>query len=134
MTKDGMRKAQFMGPGTNVLFRLRRGDQGLTPCDRVARRHDIDYALAGSALTKEKQISMVRKADERMVRKLNEIANRGLDYQVNIQQGKLISAKMKMEDFGIMNMGSFSGDLRYYKSKDYVLLIQEREKMKWNGY
>jgi hypothetical protein len=38
--------ASFMGPGTNVMARLKRGDHGKTEADEIARAHDIRYSLA----------------------------------------------------------------------------------------
>ena len=58
--------ANFAGPGTKVLERLRRGDLGVDPdkngsfknsLDTAARRHDILYSLA-------KDMPQIRLADE----------------------------------------------------------------------
>ena len=38
--------ANFMGPGTQVVKRLQRGDPPRTASDKTAMRHDIDYGLA----------------------------------------------------------------------------------------
>jgi hypothetical protein len=135
LTDSGPRKAQFMGPGTNLIFRLQRGDQGLTMCDRVARRHDIDYALAGLATTKEDHEKLIRYADNRMLRKLDNIKTFGYDYSVNVQQGKLIMAKVALEDYNIIDKASFGGAFnRTYLKEDVALLMRERKAMQVAGF
>ena len=37
---------QFMGPGTHLEKRLKRGDKGINRMDRIAKQHDIDYSHA----------------------------------------------------------------------------------------
>ena len=37
---------QYMGPGTQLKTRLRRGDPGINRLDRIAKQHDMDYAKA----------------------------------------------------------------------------------------
>ena len=48
--KNGI--ANYMGPGTQVVKRLIREDQGRTESDNVAKRHDIDYELASGLPTR----------------------------------------------------------------------------------
>ena len=33
---------QYMGPGTHLEKRLKRGDPGINRLDRIAKQHDID--------------------------------------------------------------------------------------------
>ena len=35
---------QYMGPGTHLKKRLKRGDPGINRLDRIAKQHDIDYS------------------------------------------------------------------------------------------
>ena len=51
---------QYMGPGTKLEKRLKRGDPGINRLDRLAKQHDIDYCRATSH--KDKLI-----ADRKMV-------------------------------------------------------------------
>ena len=51
---------QYMGPGTKLEKRLKRGDPGINRFDRLAKQHDIDYSRATSH--KDKLI-----ADRKMV-------------------------------------------------------------------
>ena len=37
---------QYMGPGTKLKKRLKRGDPGINRLDRIAKQHDIDYSRA----------------------------------------------------------------------------------------
>ena len=66
LPSGGMARASFMGPQTQLLQRLRRGDPPRTLSDKVAKRHDIDYALATD-------VAGIRKADLRMVKSIQKI-------------------------------------------------------------
>ena len=35
---------QYLGPGTKLEKRLKRGDPGKNRLDRIAKQHDIDYS------------------------------------------------------------------------------------------
>ena len=37
---------QYMGPGTHLEKRLKRGDPGINRLDRISKTHDIDYSHA----------------------------------------------------------------------------------------
>ena len=37
---------QYMGPGTKLSNRLKRGDPGINRLDKNIKQHDIDYSLA----------------------------------------------------------------------------------------
>ena len=37
---------QYMGPGTHLAKRLKRGDPGINRLDQIAKQHDIDYSRA----------------------------------------------------------------------------------------
>ena len=98
-------RGNYIGPGTQLIKRLQRGDPGRTPTDMVAKRHDIDYGLA-------KTPADVRAADNRMIRSLKRIEKNGLDSKLNTQQGmRLIQAKTKLEDVGLFPAASFAGTL-----------------------
>jgi len=55
---------QYMGPGTHLEKRLKRGDPGINRLDRVSKQHDIDYSKARSLDDKHK-------ADEKMTRSID---------------------------------------------------------------
>jgi len=129
--------ANYMGPGTEVVKRVRRGDMGRTPSDFVAKRHDIDYALAATMPTKKAQLAAVRRADNRMVRTLKSIAKgaHGGDAQRNVQAGmRLIQAKTIGEDLGLLDKSKFAGDLEKMSTADSALLKSTREGLEQKGF
>ena len=75
----------WIGPGTQVIKRVARGDPGRTPVDMLAMRHDIDYTIAASeAKTKNSLLKLGRKADLRMIAGTKRlVANKG-DSKINL--------------------------------------------------
>lgn len=133
--KNGrMGVANFVGPGTQVLKRIRRGDVGRTPVDDVAKMHDINYTLAQNSKNKTEQNQKIRKADIRMLNSLDKISRANLDAPMNIKVGKLIAVKTKLEDVGIMNKGSFGGPLENLKEKDIDTLTDAKVDLEQEGY
>ena len=61
-TKDGIKFGNFIGPGSNVIGRIRDGIQPVSNSDRVAQKHDLAYGFA-------KNVADVRAADLKMVNK-----------------------------------------------------------------
>lgn len=94
----------YMGPGTQLIKRLKRGDPPRTETDKVSQAHDIRYGIA-------KNVDDIRKADKIMIRKVEEIARNKTDSRINIAQAKLIKAKIVGEDLGLIKRNAFSGDL-----------------------
>ena len=82
-------RANYMGPGTNLAVRIPRGDRGLSAVDRIAKAHDIRYALASSE--RDTQV-----ADAKMIRAVQSIERKGKDRGFNIAQAKLIKVKHKL--------------------------------------
>lgn len=131
--KNGV--ANFMGPGTQVEKRLRRNDPGRTPADTVAKRHDIDYALASGARDTAGQFKQIRAADNRMINSLKKIQANKSDAGRNIQAGmRLIQAKKLGEDVGILGKDKFAGPLKTIPDADKVLLMSNRDKLTQEGY
>lgn len=131
--KYGM--ANYMGPGTQVIKRLKRGDPPRTLSDKTAMRHDIDYALAAGLKNKEAQVKAIREADMRMVKNLDRISKNKSDSAKNIFQGRrLIQGKMAAEDVGLMEKGSFGGDLKPISDEDKILLMSNRARLGQEGY
>ena len=94
-------RANYMGPGTQLTKRLRRGDPPRSEADKVAQAHDVRYALA---VEDPDPAGAVRKADKKMSRKLVEIASRKGDSWFNTTAGRVaMSAKMAAENIGLMN-------------------------------
>ena len=60
---------QFLGPGTKLQKRLKRGDKGKNRLDRIAKQHDIDYGAARSLKDKHK-------ADRKMIKSIERLPGR----------------------------------------------------------
>ena len=117
--------ANYMGPGTQLEKRLRRGDPPRTPVDGVALIHDSQYALAKS----QKDVA---KADRRMIKKLKAMQKSGRDSSYNINMGlRPIQAKLRAEQLGIVKPGSIA---TFGDAKDRVLIKKAVSKAKQEGY
>ena len=57
---------QYMGPGTKLKKRLKRGDPGINRLDRIAKQHDIDYSHA-------KNLQDKWKADAKMIHAIDKL-------------------------------------------------------------
>ena len=57
---------QYMGPGTHLEKRLKRGDPGINRLDRISKTHDIDYSRARSLRDKHK-------ADRKMIKSIEKL-------------------------------------------------------------
>lgn len=131
--KNGV--ANYMGPGTEVIKRLTRGDPGRTPADMVAKRHDIDYTLAKGSRDTASQLKQIRTADDRMINSLKKIQASRSDAGRNIQAGmRLIQAKNIAEDAGLMDKSKFAGSLANIPDADKVLLMSNRASLTQQGY
>jgi len=126
--------ANFMGPGTEVVKRVARGDKGRTPSDNVAMRHDIDYQIATGMKTKAAQRKAGRDADNRMISSIKRLEATGGDARKNILMGKAIIAKTMAEDIGVMSKDKFLGKLEKMSDKDAILLKSKRAELSQMGY
>ena len=130
--KNGM--ANWMGPGTQVVKRLKRGDPPRSAADKVAKRHDIDYTLSKEAGSRDAQLALNRVADTRMVNALKVIKAKRGDAGRNIAMGmRLIQAKNLGEDLGIIDKGQFAGPLAKGTPADKSLLENARAKLIQEG-
>ena len=59
-------RANYLGPGTRLQQRLKRGDRGINRLDELAKIHDIDYSKAKSLKDKWK-------ADDKMIRAITNL-------------------------------------------------------------
>jgi hypothetical protein len=88
----------------------------------------LEYLQASYAKDKDEQIRLIRLADERMVASLERIKQLKLDYRANITVAqKAIQAKMKLEDYNLLDRGMFAGDLTTPPggAKDKILVAKE---------
>lgn len=88
-------RANYAGPGTNIVARLQRGDLPVSETDRVAMAHDIRYGLA-------RNYEQVRVADEKMLRALDNVERTKRDTKFNTRAAAaIIKAKMGLENRGL---------------------------------
>ena len=127
--KNGkMGVANYLGPGTNLIKRLKRQDPGRTEIDRVAMGHDVRYALSTN-------LGDIRRADNIMIGKVNQISKNKSDRKQNIIQAKLINAKVKAENIGILKKDAFAGHLGTAVSlPDKQLLNSNLRELEQAGY
>jgi hypothetical protein len=89
-------RANYMGPGTNLIKRLKRGDKPRTEMDELSRAHDIRYDLAQS----QKDIE---DADEIFIKGAKKIRKNKLDNKINTYVGQIpIQAKLYAERKGLV--------------------------------
>ena len=124
-----MKVASFVGPGTQIIKRIKRGDKALTETDVVAELHDINYTLASN-------LDDVREADLRMINKLKDIEQKKLDNKFNILAGrKGIETKVWLEDKGLLDKNKFFDDnLHSISTEDKQLLENKRNQLIQQGY
>ena len=75
---------QFMGPGTHLEKRLKRGDPGINRLDRISKIHDIDYSRA-------KKLAHKHAADAKMIASIDKLKNKTVTERIvkRIMQAKL---------------------------------------------
>lgn len=105
-TERGFQTANYAGPSTEIETRLKSNDpkirEPITLTDTAALAHDLRYALA-------ENFDHIRKADNKMISKLQEIERDGLDYKINTKIVKnAMKAKRFFEDITKIR-GTFSG-------------------------
>ena len=98
-----MGRANYMGPNTHIIERIRRGDIPRTYSDKESQAHDLRYGFATSN-------AEVRLADNKMIDVMKNAKAKGLDSIFNTTQGmKIIQAKTKLEDLTGKSFVSFGG-------------------------
>lgn len=123
--------ANYMGPGTHIIKRLKDDDPPRTYADKVAKLHDINYALSTYDSSKMKQIQDIRDADTQMINQLKKADRDKLDKKFNILVGeKIIQSKVSLEDVGMLDKDKFIGKLNMYSVKDKKLLLDEKNKIR----
>ena len=79
---------QYMGPGTHLEKRLKRGDPGINRLDRIAKQHDIDYSLARSHQDKWN-------ADDKMIRAITNLPGKKTWTEAFVK--KIMQTKRKLK-------------------------------------
>lgn len=123
------RVASYVGPATQIIKRLRRGDKPLTETDVVAQLHDINYSLA-------QNLDDVRSADIRMIEKLKQIEKNKGDSKINILLGKKgIETKVYLENKGLLDKNKFfDNNYGSLSEEDKQLLENKRNELIQKGY
>lgn len=119
--------ANYMGPGTNVMARLKRGDPGRTETDRASMAHDIRYGLA-------QNIGDIRDADRIMMTAVDRASRNKTDAPMNIAQARLIKAKMGLEDVGLLKKDAFGGKDNIVSPEDKAFLTSKLKGLEQQGY
>ena len=117
-------RAQFMGPGTRVVERVKKGERGLTAVDTESKWHDIAYGLA-------KNQADIGAADRHMLSKINEFARDKKDIPWNLNQGRLIGIKATLDNFKPGLIGSTFGGV---DQKDIPLYENTKKQLEAQGY
>ena len=78
---------QYMGPGTHLAKRLKRGDPGINRFDKIAKIHDIDYSRARNL--KDKWT-----ADRKMVKAIDNLPGRKTPTEFIVKH--IMRAKQRM--------------------------------------
>ena len=79
---------QYMGPGTHLEKRQKRGDPGINRLDRISKQHDIDYSRARNLQDKWK-------ADDKMIRAIQSLPGKKTWTEGIVQ--KIMQAKRKLK-------------------------------------
>ena len=78
---------QYMGPGTKLQKRLKRGDPGINRLDRISKTHDIDYSKARSLKDKHK-------ADRKMIKSIEKLPGKKTKTECVVKT--IMKAKVKL--------------------------------------
>lgn len=135
----GFQRADYMGPGTQILKRIQRKDTGKTPIDQISMLHDIDYTIAsGTASSDAEHARLGREADNRMIDSGWKAYKSGKENIFNLTEGAgLIKAKNLLEDWGLMSPTRFLSK-RSFKYKvgaekrdatEYEILLRSRSQL-----
>ena len=79
---------QYMGPGTKLEKRLKRGDPGINRLDRIAKQHDIDCSRA-------KNLQDKWKVDEKMIKAIDRLPGKRMMTERIVK--KIMQAKKRLK-------------------------------------
>jgi hypothetical protein len=122
-------RANFTGPGTRIVERIKRGDPPRVLSDKVSRAHDLRYALAGDSTDK------IRAADLKMLKSLEQLKREGTDRGININPAMIgIRGKVLAENFGVLSKSAFIDPKFKPTDADKALMRSELKKMEQQGF
>lgn len=128
--------ANYIGPGTDLLTRLKRGDKPIVKSDKVAQAHDIRYTLS-------KDIKEIKEADSKMVNKLKSLRKNKEDSnfntypaQIGIQANQLLSKILpeKYFDKFVNYMTDYKKSNKELTEEDKKLLDDKLKELESEGY
>lgn len=124
--------ASYMGPGTNLIQRLKNNDKPKSYADLVSKLHDINYTLSQTVSNKDEQKQLVRDADILMLSQIQSGKNKKLDNRLNLYLASSgISTKVKLENKNIPivsnKLHNIAGNLKTFSQSDINLLNTARE-------
>ena len=79
---------QYMGPGTHLAKRLKRGDPEINRLDQIAKQHDIDYSRA-------KNLQDKWKADTKMIQAIDRLPGKKTKTERVVK--KIMQAKKRLK-------------------------------------
>ena len=124
----GWALGNYIGPRTDLISKLKQGVLPISYTDKVAMSHDINYSLAQNH-------GDIRKADLKMIAKLDQLQKEGKESLFNIYMGKWpMQAKMKLEDWGLVSDKAFTTYGEPNSKEDMDLLLATRAKLEMQGY
>ena len=127
--KDGLRVANYAGPGTQIVKRLRSNDprirEPVSEMDRISMAHDIRYGLA-------KTLQDGLKADRIFKNAGRRVRKSGKDNIYNTQAVTIIAAKNKLGKIGLLNEQKLLGGK--YSEEDTKLLKNKLKQLERMGY
>lgn len=116
--------ANYMGPGTNLIGRLKRGDAGITDMDTISQAHDIRYALAKGA-------EDILTADRRMIKSAESSSDSGVNRKLG---STVMKAKHRIESkIGVQYPNKSQLDEPISES-DENLLVTKLAELEQRGY
>jgi len=128
--------ANYIGPGTDLLTRLKRDDKPIVKADKVAQAHDIRYTLS-------KDVNGIKLADEKMVNKLKSLRKNKEDSafntipaQLGIQANQILAKILPTKYFD--KFVNYMTNYKDYNSKlsndDKLLLENKLKELESEGY
>lgn len=128
--------ANYIGPGTNLISRLKRGDEPIVKADKVAQAHDIRYSLS-------KDVNGIKEADRKMVDKLKNLRKNKEDSnfntipaQLGIQANQVLAKVLPDKYFNkfVNYMTNYEDYNKNLSSEDKLLLENKLKELESEGY
>ena len=120
--------ANYSGPFTKTMKRLKRGDKGRTGVDKAAKRHDIDYLLAKNAQN-------ITSADMRFLKKLDSLEKSGGDSKLNIIPARAgIKTKQWLENKRLLSRDKFGKLTGITDEEDLKFVQKQLEDLQLQGF